>query len=100
MTILFTWPNPPGMRIGTGLHAPCFRIHPARELPVLDWSAWRRLTKMRRLDAVSFLTTAIGVLVVNAVGAVAAGCLIYAVPAAYNKFAQTTSLRPAAEAVE
>ncbi len=44
---------------------------------LLEWSTWRRLPKMRRLDAFAFLSTAIAVLVVNAVGAVAIGCAPY-----------------------
>jgi SulP family sulfate permease len=45
---------------------------------LLDWSTWKRLPKMRRVDAVAFLTTAGAVLMVNAVAAVVAGCLVYA----------------------
>jgi SulP family sulfate permease len=44
---------------------------------LLDWSTWRRLSKMRSVDASAFLCTAIAVLVVNAVAAVAIGCGIY-----------------------
>ena len=44
---------------------------------LLDWSTWRRLNKMRRLDAFAFFLTAIGVMVMNSVLAVALGCLIY-----------------------
>ncbi len=43
-------------------------------LCLLDWSAWRRLPKMNRIDVAAFLATAIGVLTVNAVLAVAIGC--------------------------
>lgn len=46
-------------------------------LCLLDWSAWRRLPKMRRIDAAAFLATAISVLTVNAVLAVAIGCAVY-----------------------
>jgi SulP family sulfate permease len=45
---------------------------------LLEWSAWRRLPRMRRVDGVAFLATAISVLVVNAVAAVGIGCLPYA----------------------
>jgi SulP family sulfate permease len=48
-------------------------------LCLLDWSAWRRLPKMSRVDAAAFLATAAGVLAVNAVLAVAIGCSLYAV---------------------
>jgi sulfate permease, SulP family len=46
---------------------------------LLDWSTWRRLSKMRRLDATAFLVTAAGVLVINAVAAVLIGCGLYLV---------------------
>ena len=48
---------------------------------LLDWSAWRRLSKMTRVDVLGFLLTAGAVVVVNAVLAVAIGCLVYALPA-------------------
>lgn len=44
---------------------------------LLEWSTWRRLHLMRKTDAIAFLVTAVAVLVVNAVLAVALGCLIY-----------------------
>jgi len=44
---------------------------------LLDWSAWRRLPKMTRVDAAAFLVTAFSVLAVNAVLAVALGCSLY-----------------------
>lgn len=46
---------------------------------LLDWATWRRLPKMRLVDAGAFLLTAVGVLVVNAIAAVLAGCALYAV---------------------
>lgn len=46
---------------------------------LLDWSTWRRLPKMRQIDAAAFLCTAIAVLVVNAVAAVAIGSGLYAI---------------------
>jgi SulP family sulfate permease len=46
-------------------------------LCLLDWSAWRRLPKMNRIDAAAFLATAISVLTVNAVLAVTIGCAVY-----------------------
>src|SRR5579871_6287768 len=52
-------------------------------LCLLDWSAWRRLPKMSRVDAAAFLVTAVCVLCVNAVLAVAFGCALYAVQSAY-----------------
>jgi len=48
-------------------------------LCLLDWSAWRRLPKMSRVDAAGFLVTAVSVLVVNAVLAVAIGCWLYVI---------------------
>jgi MFS superfamily sulfate permease-like transporter len=57
---------------------------------LLDASAWRRLHKMRIVDASAFLVTAIGVMVVNAVAAVVAGCAAYGVQWVYRKY-----LRPA-----
>ncbi|HXK06038.1 MAG TPA: SulP family inorganic anion transporter [Verrucomicrobiae bacterium] len=50
-------------------------------LCLLDWSAWHRLRKMSRVDAAAFLATAVSVLAVNAVLAVAIGCSIYALKA-------------------
>jgi SulP family sulfate permease len=46
-------------------------------LCLLDWSAWRRLPKMSRLDAAAFLVTAFAVMSVNAVLAVTIGCSLY-----------------------
>ena len=60
-------------------------------LCLLDWSTWRRLPKMSRTDAAAFLVTAFSVLAVKAVLAVALGCSIYAVRAAYAR-----GVRPAA----
>ena len=61
---------------------------------LLDWSAWRRLPKMGRLDAVAFLTTAVGVLVMNAVLAVALGCSLYALKALRNRFSGAAAVAP------
>jgi SulP family sulfate permease len=44
---------------------------------LLEWSTWKRLARMRRLDALAFLSTAIAVLAANAVFAVAIGCSFY-----------------------
>ena len=46
-------------------------------LGLLEWSTWRRLPRMRRLDAAAFLSTAAAVLSTNAVAAVAIGCSFY-----------------------
>lgn len=53
---------------------------------LLEWSTWRRLRRMRRTDAIAFLSTAMAVLVVNAVLAVAIGCSFYLVRWVYEKF--------------
>ena len=55
-------------------------------LCLLDVSTWRRLHKMRYVDAAAFLATAIGVLVVNAVAAVLAGCALYAIEYLYRRY--------------
>lgn len=52
---------------------------------LLDWGTWRRLPKMRTVDASAFLITAAGVLVVNAIAAVIAGCALYAVRYLYHR---------------
>jgi sulfate permease, SulP family len=44
---------------------------------LLEWSTWRRLPKMRLVDSLAFVSTALAVLVVNAVAAVALGCSWY-----------------------
>jgi sulfate permease, SulP family len=49
-------------------------------LGLLEWSTWRRLHRMRRIDASAFLVTAAAVLTTNAVAAVAVGCSFYLVP--------------------
>ena len=54
-------------------------------LCLLDWSAWRRLPKMSRVDASAFLGTAMAVLAVNAVLAVGIGCAIYGVAWLYRR---------------
>jgi SulP family sulfate permease len=55
-------------------------------LCLLDVSTWRRLPKMRPTDASAFLVTAVGVLMVNAVGAVLAGCAIYVAHHVYTRY--------------
>jgi SulP family sulfate permease len=57
-------------------------------LCLLEWSTWRRLGKMNRADASAFLITAVAVLVVNAVAAVAAGCAVYALRSLFHHFAR------------
>jgi MFS superfamily sulfate permease-like transporter len=55
-------------------------------LCLLDVSTWRRLTRMRMVDASAFLVTAVSVLVVNAVAAVLAGCSLYVVQYLYQRY--------------
>ncbi len=55
---------------------------------LLEWSTWRRLHRMRRLDATAFLITALAVLTTNAVAAVAIGCSFYVVRHLIDKLAQ------------
>jgi SulP family sulfate permease len=53
---------------------------------LLDWSTWRRLPKMSRVDSAAFVGTALAVLSVNAVGAVAIGCSMYLLRRVYRQF--------------
>lgn len=63
-------------------------------ISLLNWSAWRRLPKMNRADAIAFLATAAAVLTVNAAFAVAIGCVPYAVRALRRWMAGETSSLP------
>ncbi|MCU1236100.1 MAG: sulfate transporter [Candidatus Solibacter sp.] len=63
-------------------------------LCLLDWSTWRRLPKMSRADAAAFLVTALSVLAVNAVLAVALGCSIYALRGAYVRWVKPAGRVP------
>jgi SulP family sulfate permease len=49
---------------------------------------------MRRVDAAAFLSTAIAVLVVNAVAAVAIGCAMYGAHAVYARWIAPMLLPP------
>jgi MFS superfamily sulfate permease-like transporter len=60
-------------------------------LCLLDVSAWHRLPRMRLVDAGAFLVTALGVLIVNAVAAVLAGCTLYAVQYLYRRYVGSPS---------
>ncbi len=53
---------------------------------LLDWSTWRRLPKMRRVDAAAFAATAFSVLVVNAIAAVGIGCSCYLARYVWRRF--------------
>ena len=61
---------------------------------LLDWSAWRRLSKMTHADALGFLVTAGAVVLVNAVLAVAIGCLVYWAPAIYRRLSGASEQIP------
>ena len=63
-------------------------------LCLLDWSAWRRLPKMSRVDAAAFLATAGSVLAVNAVLAVAVGCSLYLLRAVWVRWFRQPSQVP------
>ena len=62
-------------------------------LCLLDWSAWRRLPKMSAVDAAAFLVTAVAVLAVNAVLAVAIGCSLYVGRALWHRIARPEPMR-------
>jgi SulP family sulfate permease len=53
---------------------------------LLEWSTWRRLKRMRRVDAGAFLVTAVAVLLVNSILAVALGCSLYGIRYVYIRF--------------
>jgi SulP family sulfate permease len=66
-------------------------------LGLLEWSTWRRLHRMRRVDATAFLVTALAVLTTNAVAAVAIGCSFYVVRYLLDKLTQlqqVTTIEP------
>lgn len=62
---------------------------------LLDWGTWRRLPRMKHVDAAAFLGTAVAVLVVNALAAVVVGCSVYAVHHLYIRFTTPLNLQPA-----
>jgi sulfate permease, SulP family len=66
---------------------------------LLEWSTWRRLHRMRRVDATAFLMTALAVLTTDAVAAVAIGCSLYVVRHLVDKLVQLQRL-PAMERQE
>jgi SulP family sulfate permease len=57
-------------------------------LGLMEWSTWRRLPRMRRVDAAAFLATAGAVVAANAVAAVTIGCSFYLIRYVYLKFTQ------------
>lgn len=62
-------------------------------LCLLDWSAWRRLPRMRLVDRASFLVTALSVVALNAVAAIALGSGLYAAEWAYRKLSEFEGAR-------
>lgn len=71
-------------------------------LCLLEWSTWRRLPRMRKLDASAFLATALAVQMVNAVAAVLLGCSFYFLAWVKHKLAEPerhTALSPISERV-
>lgn len=62
---------------------------------LLEWSTWRRLKRMRKVDVAAFLSTAVAVLVVNSILAVAIGCSFYVLRYLYTRFYRNR-LAPAA----
>ena len=72
------------LRLGSGLiaHVPLAALAGVTAyvgIGLLEWSTWRRLHRMRRLDASAFLVTAAAVLTINPVAAVALGCSFYVI---------------------
>ena len=68
---------------------------------LLDWSEWRRFSKMRRIDVTAFLATAVSVLMVNAVAAVLIGSSFYIVQHVRERVRSVgPRLQPGAEAID
>jgi len=59
---------------------------------LMEWSMWKRLAKMGRVDAVAFLSTSIAALFSNAVFAVALGVSFYAAAYVYRTYFSTRRL--------
>lgn len=62
-------------------------------LCLLDWSTWRRLPRMKRVDALAFLSTALAVLFINAVAAVLIGSGMYLLDKIYRRVTMTEPRR-------
>jgi SulP family sulfate permease len=61
-------------------------------LSLLEWSTWRRLPRMKRAEAATFLVTSAAVLTTNAVAAVAIGWLLHAAGKHLEAFAAIPGL--------
>ncbi len=59
---------------------------------LLDWSTWKRLPKMSRVDALAFLLTAAAVLVEDAVRAILLGCSLYLLRYIYRALRTASSV--------
>jgi SulP family sulfate permease len=59
---------------------------------LMEWSMWKRLLKMGRVDAAAFLSTSIAALFLNAVFAVALGVSFYALAYVYRTYFSTRRL--------
>ena len=59
---------------------------------LMEWSMWKRLTKMGRVDAAAFLSTSLAALFLNAVFAVALGCSCYVAQYLYRTHFSTRRL--------
>ena len=71
-------------------------------LCLLEWSTWKRLPRMRKLDASAFLATALAVQMVNAVAAVLLGCSFYFLASLMHKLAEPerhSALAPVSERI-
>ena len=56
---------------------------------LLEWSTWRRLRLMRRVDSAAFLSTAVCTLLTNAIVAVAVGCAMYGIQWLHDRYLAT-----------
>ena len=59
---------------------------------LMEWSMWKRLAKMRRVDASAFLATSIAALFLNAIFAVALGVSFYGAQYLYRHYFSTRKL--------
>jgi SulP family sulfate permease len=67
---------------------------------LLEWSTWRRLPRMRRVDAAAFLITAVAVVGTNAVAAVAIGWILHAGASLLERSSLMAALAVRARSVE
>jgi SulP family sulfate permease len=55
-------------------------------LCLMDWGTWKRLPRMRRVDAAAFVVTMLGVICFNAVAAIVVGTAIHMVDHLDSRF--------------